>query len=44
MSKERVKQYRLRQKGLGRVKRELYLTDLELKHLKAKLEELRKSA
>ena len=44
MSKERVKQYRLRQKELGRLKRELYLTDSELEQLKAKLAELRKSA
>jgi len=44
MSKERVKQYRLRQKELGRLKRELYLTDNELEQLKAKLAELRKSA
>ena len=44
MSKERVKQYRLRQKELGRLKRELYLTDDELEQLKAKLAELRKSA
>ena len=42
MSKERVKQYRLRQKELGRLKRELYLTDSELEQLKAKLAELRK--
>ena len=44
MSKERVKQYRLRQKELGRLKREMYLTDSELEQLKAKLGELRKSA
>ena len=43
-SKERVKQYRLRQKELGRLKREMYLTDDEHKQLKAKLAELRKSA
>lgn len=43
MSKERVKQYRLRQKELGRLKRELYLTDSELEQLKIKLAELRKS-
>ena len=43
MSKERVKQYRLRQKELGRLKRELYLTDSELEQLKIKLVELRKS-
>lgn len=42
--KERVKQYRLRQKELGRLKREMYLTDAEHKQLKAKLAELRKSA
>jgi hypothetical protein len=29
MSKERVKDYRLRQKELGRFKREMYLTDKE---------------
>jgi uncharacterized protein HemY len=44
MSKERVKQYRLRQKELGRLKREMYLTDDEYKQLKAKLAELRKSS
>jgi len=44
MSKERVKQYRLRQKELGRLKREMYLTDSEFKQLKVKLAELRKSA
>ncbi len=43
-SKERVKQYRLRQKELGQLKREMYLTDGEYKQLKAKLAELRKSA
>ena len=43
MSRERVKQYRLRQKELGRLKRELYLTDYELEQLKIKLTELRKS-
>ena len=43
-SGNRVKQYRLRQKDLGRLKRELYLTDGELEQLKAKLAELRKSA
>jgi len=42
MSKERVKQYRLRQKELGRLKREMYLTDSERAELKAKLAELRK--
>ena len=42
--KERVKQYRLRQKELGRLKRELYLTDAEFEWLKATLAELRKSA
>jgi len=41
MSKERVKQYRLRQKELGRLKREFYLTDSEHVILKAKLAELR---
>ena len=43
MSKDRVKQYRLRQKELGRLKREMYLTDSELEQLKIKLAELRKS-
>ena len=43
MSKERVKQYRLRQKELGRLKRELYLTDSELEQLKIKIAELRKA-
>ena len=42
-SKERVKQFRLRQKELGRLKRELYLTAGELEQLKIKLAELRKS-
>lgn len=42
-TKDRVKQYRLRQKELGRLKRELYLTDYELEQLKIKLAELRKS-
>ena len=42
MSKERVKQYRLRQKELGRLKRELYLTQGEFEVLKAYLAELRK--
>jgi len=41
MSKERVKQYRLRQKELGRLKREMYLTDSEFVYLKAKLATLR---
>ena len=40
-SKERVKQYRLRQKELGRLKREMYLTNAEHEALKAKLKELR---
>ena len=44
MSKERVKAYRLRQKELGRLKREMYLTESELEQLKAKLAELRKAA
>jgi len=43
-SKERVKQYRSRQKELDRLKREMYLTDSEFEQLKAKLAELRKSA
>lgn len=41
MSKDRVKQYRLRQKELGRLKREMYLTDAEFKQLKEMLAELR---
>ena len=41
MSKERVKQYRLRQKELGRLKREMYLTDIEFTSLKDKLIKLR---
>jgi hypothetical protein len=41
MSAERVKQYRLRQKALGRVKREMYLTDNEFIKLKLILKELR---
>ena len=41
MSKERVKQYRLRQKELGRLKREMYLTDSEFSYLKSKLAALR---
>tara|TARA_R110002096_G_scaffold269854_1_gene463753 strand:+ start:2087 stop:2230 length:144 start_codon:yes stop_codon:yes gene_type:complete len=41
MSKERVKQYRLRQKELGRLKREFYLTDKECEMIKIKLSELR---
>ena len=41
MSKERVKQYRLRQKELGRLKREMYLTDVEFTSLKDKLIKLR---
>jgi len=44
MSKERVKKFRLRQKELGRLKREMYLTDAEFEKLKAKLAELRESA
>tara|TARA_R110002051_G_C8530259_1_gene469476 strand:- start:113 stop:319 length:207 start_codon:yes stop_codon:yes gene_type:complete len=40
-SKERVKQYRLRQKELGRLKREMYLTDTEFASLKDKLNKLR---
>ncbi len=43
MSKERVKQYRLRQKELGRLKREMYLTVDEFEQLKARLAELRKA-
>ena len=40
-TKERVKQYRLRQKELGRLKREMYLTDSELLKVKAYIVELR---
>jgi len=43
MSKERVKQYRLRQKELGRLKREFYLTDSEFKAVKLSVTELRKA-
>ena len=43
MSKERVKAYRLRQKELGRLKREMYLTDSEYQHIKASLTALRKA-
>ena len=43
-STERVKRYRLKQKELGRLKREMYLTDNEHVALKLKLSELRKSA
>tara|TARA_R100000951_G_scaffold98181_1_gene88056 strand:- start:1990 stop:2154 length:165 start_codon:yes stop_codon:yes gene_type:complete len=42
-STERVNQYRVRQKGLGRLKREMYLTGDEFKALKAKLKEIRTS-
>lgn len=41
-TKERVKAYRLRQKELGRLKREMYLTDSEYETLKSYLDELRK--
>jgi len=41
MSKERVKQYRLRQKELGRLKREMYLTNDEYEQLKSKLVTIR---
>ena len=44
MTKDRVKQYRLRQKELGRLKRDMYLTDAEFEQLKDRLAELRKSA
>lgn len=43
ISGDRVKRYRLRQKELGRLKREMYLTDDEFKSLKGNLSELRKS-
>ena len=36
MSKERVKNYRARQKEVGRLKREMYLTDSEYEQLKEK--------
>lgn len=42
-SGSRVKQYRIRQKKLGRLKREFYLTDSEFETLKAYLDELRKT-
>lgn len=41
MSNDRVKNYRLRQKSLGRFKREMYLTGYEFDELKEKLKELR---
>ncbi len=41
MSKERVKNYRARQKEVGRLKREMYLTDSEYEQLKEKLLTLR---
>ena len=41
---ERIKRYRLKQKELGRLKREMYLDDAEYEALKLKLSELRKSA
>ena len=41
MSKERVKQYRLRQKELGRLKREYYVTDSEHITIKAKIKSMR---
>lgn len=41
MSKERVKQYRLRQKELGRLKREYYVTDSEHTTIKAKIKSMR---
>lgn len=40
-AKERIKQYRLRQKELGRLKREMYLNDSEYETLKFYLEQLR---
>ena len=40
-SKERVKQYRLRQKELGRLKREYYVTDSEHIAIKAKIKSMR---
>lgn len=44
MSKERTAKYRLRQKELGRLKREMYLTKSEFEALKSYLDELRKTA
>ena len=43
-SGSRVKAYRLRQKELGRLKREPYLTDAEWVKVQAYIAELRKSA
>lgn len=43
MSTERVKQYRLRQKEIGRLKRESYLTDNEWIKVKAYIKQLRDS-
>ena len=40
-SAARIKRYRLKQKELGRLKREMYLTDSEWLAVKAKIEELR---
>lgn len=42
MSNERVKRYRVRQKELGRKKKEYYLTDSEHSELVDKLAEIRK--
>ena len=40
--KERAKQYRERQKKLGRIRRDYFLTDSENKKLRKNLVELRK--
>ena len=42
MSYDRVKRYRLKQKELGRLKREMYLTDSEFSTLKKSLDDIRK--
>ena len=41
MSNDRVKRYRLKQKELGRFKREMYLTDSEWMEIKSKIAESR---
>ena len=42
-SAEKLKRYRLRQKKLGRLKRDMYLTDSEFLLLKLNLKELRET-
>lgn len=42
-SSERVKRYRLKQKELGRLKREMYLTNAEYSELKITLINIRKT-